>query len=187
MESAKYIVLVGIIAILGTGIYKVVSDGPSEQAPAEASASSAGNAPDDTSVLEAKPDAPPLQAPSPSGPPTSAGDPYAAGQKALGSDEYAQSKAELLTQVRLAGSAAVCRVITDVDANVIGISGMQSLSHDEEAAGQPTYHPDLLPAVQAAEADGGKMGAEPGGCDYWQKNPDAVRQMRDLAHIATMP
>lgn len=203
MESIKYIVLVAIVAILGIGIYSAVTgDNTPPKDAAMSDVATGDHRPlTDTQLkalatLAATPDNPKDSSPPPApdgssqqgdGPPTGPGDPYATGQKALGASEYQQEKADLLSRTKMAGSAAECRVIAEVEARVIGTSGMQAISRREEDAGLSTYHPELYPAVQAAEAEGLKMGAAPGGCDYWRQNPDAVSQMRDLAHLADMP
>lgn len=117
--------------------------------------------------------------------PTGSNDPYSSGQKALGNIEYEQSKNDLLRKVQMAASAARCRVISDVESQVIDRRGIQAISDADINAGRSDYHPDLLPAVQAAAAKAYEDAGQRGGCDFWQQNPEAVAQMRRLAYLAT--
>jgi len=141
-------------------------------------------------TVDAKPDTLTLSAssdPSDTSENTAASDPYAAGQHVLGEQEYAQSKTELLDRVRVAYFAAGCRVIQEVEVQMIFLSGIHRISDDDIHAGRSDYHPDLLPAARIAATEGLMRAKQSGSCNYWLQNPDAVAEIRQQAQLATMP
>jgi hypothetical protein len=121
----------------------------------------------------------------PDGPPTGPDDPYAIGQRALGASEYERAKLELISRARMAASAARCRVIADVEAQMIDRRGIQTLSDADLSAGRSDYHPDLVPAITSAAQKAYSEASQPGGCDFWRENPAAVAELRRLANLAT--
>jgi hypothetical protein len=113
------------------------------------------------------------------------GDPYAGGQQMLAKREYQKAKALLVERVARAEFASRCGVIPKVLVDTIARSGMNFIARAELNAGRSNYHPDLLLALRATALDVAKMvDGEPGRCDYWHQNPEAVAQMRSEAQLS---
>ena len=70
-----------------------------------------------------------------------------------------------------------------VVAQTMMIAGMNEITREEDTAGRSTYHPELTPDVKSAAYAGVDEGRQPGACDYWQKHPEAVAEMRRSAEL----
>ncbi|GEM_PF-4718594 len=180
-----------LIIAFGTSVAVVIAQffpNSTNPQPAPASATTVSNSENQITLALA---VPPKEAPPPDDgiivaqSSNSQNDPYAAEAANETIRNFRQSLANAEAAVREVYFAAGCHVFSNsADALPFFMNEIESLN--SEGVAENIVDPNLEEQMKSAGQDGVTISQQPGACDYWHKNPEALNLVRHEVELAEL-